>query len=97
MADKAEEPFTNDKSVRNSLLNDKEQEIKAITLKYKIIIAVLSVCVVGLIIGFVVYAILKEKVSDDEEKKEEPEPIIEAEQEFSITIEVFKYRKGRGD
>ena len=86
-------------SIRSTIVEGKENDADEINPSKKktsqktiIIISVLTVCIIALIIGIVLYLILKNDTPSDE-----PEPIIEQPQNFSVTIEVFKYRKGKGE
>ena len=93
MEDKNEE-FTNEKSLRNTILDEKKdnEEIedtspkpKSLSKKNLLIILVLILTVVLLFSGIALYVFLRG----------EPEKKIN--QEFSVTIEVFKYRKEHGE
>ena len=93
MEDKNEE-FTNEKSLRNTILEEKKdnEEIvetspkpKSLSKKNLLIILVLILTVVLLFSGIALYVFLR------------GEPEKEIDQEFSVTIEVFKYRKEHGE
>ena len=79
--------------------NDKEQpspsDKKVLSQKVKIIIVICSVCATLIIIGLVLFFVLKD--DDDNNNNNEPSVIIIPNPEFQVTIEVFKYRKGRGE
>ena len=91
MTDNNEE-FTNEKSLRNTILDPKKDneeigetlsEPKSLSKKNLLIILALVLTVVLLFSGIVLYVFLRGEQ--------------EINQEFSVTIEVFKYRKERGE
>ena len=87
-------------SVRSTILEEKDNEEpsapgkKRLSQKALIIIVICVVCVIAISLGLALYFILRD---NDEENSEENTPITEIPQEFSVTIEVFKYRKGKGE
>ena len=85
-------------SVRSSIMDEKDKEIESPTQNKKsffnkntLIITILTACIVVIIIGIVLYIILR----DNDDDNNYSIPIKD--QNFSVTIEVFKYRKGRGE
>ena len=87
-------------SVRSTIMEEKDNGDpsapgkKRLSQKALIIIVICVVCVIAISLGLALYFILRD---NDEENPEENTPIPEITQEFSVTIEVFKYRKGRGE
>ena len=87
-------------SIRSSIMDEKDkedenptQDKKFFSNKKTLIIIILTTCIAAIIVGIVLYVVLRDK--DDDNNGSTP-PIIK-EQNFSVTIEVFKYRKGRGE
>ena len=84
------------KSVRSTILDEKDNENfnqahKSCLKKKTLIIMILSICVVILIISIVLYVVLRDKASSNDNQMVEPN------QNFSVTIEVFNYQKGNGE
>ena len=88
-----DEEFKNKKSLRNTILDNKDKaedkNLNTIKLSKKtiMIISIIIICVIIIVTAIVLYFVLR--------NKDESTPEIE--QEFSVTIEVFKYRKNKGE
>ena len=82
--------FTNQKEVRDTILQDKsvESQSQKQTGKKIYIIILVTLCIIILIGGIVLLALYLFQSQEKEKTKD---------QEINITIEVFKYRKGRGE
>ena len=91
-------------SIRSTILDDKDNEgsspsDKKYFSKKALIIVVCILCIIALTVGLVLYCVLRD---NDNKSTPEPKPEPDAEseytikipQEFWVTIEVFKFRKG---
>ena len=83
-------------SISDELLDQKENEKEKISQDKKAcldkntkIILILSVCVVLIIIAIVLYVLLHDKENEENNSIKE--------QKFSVTIDIFKIRKGKGE
>ena len=87
-------------SVRSSIMDEKAKDNEfpsqgkiSCSNKNKLII-ILTACITVIIIIIVLYIVLKDNANDNDNNNNTP---IKKDQKFSVTIEVFKSRKGRGE
>ena len=79
------EEFTNEQNLRDSIMDDKNKNTSKFNKKKVIIISIISICAIAVIFGIILFLSLKDEDTTD------------MEQEFSVTIEVFKDIKNQGE
>ena len=97
--------FKNEESLRSTILDDKVSisDIKQTTNKNKKIFIIIPICIAVVIAGIILYIFLSKEDENNDKSDIIPdtsdiipdtsdEPILINEQEFSVTIEVFKFR-----
>ena len=84
--------FINEKSLRNTIMGNKDKNSNSFKLnkKSRVLLIIFVICGTITVTGLLLYHIL----SNRNNNKLKP---YELEQEFSVTVEIFKYRKGKGE